>query len=102
MQAFTTTTPLTPAELQQLLAAALPGSTVSVRDDTHLHADHNRDVNHHGGHYKVKIIWAGFAALTRVARHRTVQQAVSAAWAAGRIHALTLQLLTPSEAAKTR
>jgi BolA protein len=93
-----TATPLPPEELRALLLAAFGGSVVEVRDDTHLHADHNKDVNHNGGHYKVRIVWAGFAGLTRIAAHRQVQKVVAQAWGAGRIHALTLQLLTPEQA----
>lgn len=100
MKVFSTAAPIPPAELRTLLLAAFAGSVVEVRDDTHLHADHNTDVNHGGGHYKVKIIWAGFAGLTRPAAHRLVHKAVAKAWGEGRIHALTLRLLTPEQALK--
>jgi BolA family transcriptional regulator, general stress-responsive regulator len=98
VRSSSTTTPLPPEALHALLAAAFVGAEIAVRDDTHLHADHNEQVHHHGGHYKVKIIWAGFATMPRVARQRAVQQAVATAWAKGQIHALTLQLLTPETA----
>jgi BolA family transcriptional regulator, general stress-responsive regulator len=98
MKVSNTALPLPPEELRALLLAAFAGSVVEVRDDTHLHADHNTDVNHHGGHYKVRIIWAGFAELSRLAAHRAVQKVVAEAWGQGRIHALTLQLLTSEQA----
>ena len=91
--------PITPAALQRLLAQAFSGALISVRDDTHLHEHHNAMMHHNGGHYRVKIIWAGFAKLSRVERQRTVQKAVQSTWDAGHIHALTLTLLTPEEAA---
>ncbi len=99
MTPSSTTTPLPPAALQQMLAAAFAGGTITVRDDTHLHEGHNREVNQYGGHYKIRLIWAGFAGMSRVNRQRLVQQALQQPWQAGRIHALTLQLLTPQEAA---
>jgi BolA protein len=102
MQASNTATPLPPGALHALLAAAFTGAQISVRDDTHLHEGHNQDVNHHGGHYKVKVIWAGFAGMPLVARQRAAQQAVREAWGRGQIHALTLQLLAPEEAANRR
>lgn len=98
MPHFSNAAPLTPAELQTLLALAFAGAAISVRDDTHLHATHNEAVNHSGGHYKIKILWQGFAGLPRMARHRLVHKATEAARSAGRIHALTLILLTPEEA----
>ena len=86
------------SHLHEVLTQALPGAAVSVRDDTHLHAGHNEAVGHHGGHYKVKLVWAGFTGLNRLARHRLVHQRLTQSWQAGHIHALSLQCLTPEEA----
>ena len=99
MPHFSNSGPITPAALQRLLVQAFPGAKVSVRDDTHLHEAHNAMMHHNGGHYRVKIVWAGFTGQSRVVRQRSVQKAVKAAWDAGHIHALTLALLTPEEAA---
>jgi BolA protein len=90
--------PLTATLLRTMLLAAFPDALVTVRDDTHLHSGHNDDVGHHGGHYKVHIIWAGFANMTRAARHRAVHGLLREAWAQQRIHALSLKLQTPAEA----
>jgi BolA family transcriptional regulator, general stress-responsive regulator len=89
--------PLSAAEVTALILAACPGANVQVRDDTHLHLGHNHTVGHHGGHYRAHVIWAGFTGWSRLQRHRHLQQAFAAFWANQRIHALTLQLLTPFE-----
>lgn len=86
------------ADVQTLLEAALPGALVTVRDDTHKHLAHNAMVDHFGGHYKIRIVWEGFAAMPRLARHRMVHGLFAAAREAGDIHALTLRLMTREEA----
>jgi BolA protein len=97
-----TALPLSLAELNALLAQAFAGAQIDARDDTHLHAGHNAQMEHSGGHYKVRMVWAGFAHMSRIARQRAVQRALAAAWEAGQIHALTLHLLTPEQAAALR
>jgi BolA family transcriptional regulator, general stress-responsive regulator len=92
-------TPLSASQLHSLLAAAMPGAEIKVRNDTHLHADHNAAVNHGGGHYKVRLVWNGFAGLSRLKRQQLVHHALAQAWQTGGIHALSLQCLTPPEAA---
>jgi BolA protein len=90
-------TPLSASQLHTLLAAAMPGASITVRNDTHLHADHNAMVNHGGGHYKIHVVWAGFASLLPVQRQQLVHRALAHAWRSGGIHALSLQCHTPTE-----
>lgn len=91
--------PLTHKALQALLAAALPGAQVELRDDTHKHLEHNEMVDHHGSHFFVRIIWKGFDRMGRLARHRRVHDALQQEWNERQIHSLSLRLMTPEEAA---
>ena len=92
---------MTREQLHALLAQHLPGANVEMRDDTHKHLDHNDEVDNHGAHFFVKIVWAGFAGMPRLARHKHVMQVVEAAWVAQAIHSLSLRLMTPDEALNT-
>lgn len=85
-------------DVQSLIVQALPGALVEVRDDTHKHLEHNEMVNHHGGHYKIRVMWQGFAAMPRLARHRMVLAILAAAWDAGHVHSASLRLMTREEA----
>jgi BolA protein len=85
-------------DVQSLVAAALPGALVDVRDDTHKHLTHNAMVDHFGGHYKIRVVWEGFAGMARIARHRMVQNILGEAWTAGHVHSLSLRLMTREEA----
>jgi BolA protein len=79
--------------VEHLLAAALPGAAIEVIDDSARHAGHGAT----GGHYRVRVVWVGFAGLGRVARQRLVHKALAAELETGRIHALSLSLWTPTE-----
>lgn len=89
---------MTGEELHHLLAAALPGADIRVRDDTHKHLNHNADVGHHGGHFMVRIVWQGFAGMPRLARHKKIMAVVDEPWRGRRIHSISLRLLAPDEA----
>lgn len=69
-----------PEELKQRLEDAFPRARIEITDLT-------------GGmdHYRVSIVWGGFAGLNPVARHRLVHSALREELR-GPIHALTLDL----------
>ena len=74
-----------PAQVAELIRAALPGADVAVAsdDDTHFNA---------------RIVSDSFAGLRGVARHQLVYRALGER--VGReIHALSIEALTPTEAA---
>jgi BolA family transcriptional regulator, general stress-responsive regulator len=82
--------------LQAALQAALEGSVVEVRDDSAQHAGHAGALE--GRHFAVRVVSAGFAGLSRVARHRLVYDAARPLIAEG-IHALAIEeARTPAEA----
>lgn len=78
---------MTPAELTARLQAALPDAEVTLEDLTGT-ADH----------WKARIVSAAFAGRSPIERHRLVNRAL-ASELAGPLHALTMDLLAPGEAA---
>ena len=81
------------AELESAFAPA----QLTVTDDSHLHAGHEgaRDGR---GHFSVRIVCAAFAGKAPLARHRAVYAALGTMMTDD-IHALSIEALTPDEAA---
>lgn len=72
-------------DIEKRLIAALPGAHVSVKDLTG-----------GGDHLQVDVVWAGFANLTQVKRHRMVYAPLKDILG-GALHALALTTHTPDE-----
>lgn len=85
------------AFIESRLGAALAPQSVSVRDDSALHAGHAGASA--GGHYAVTIVAVAFAGKPRVARHRLVYDALADVMQRG-IHALAITAYTPEEFAR--
>jgi stress-induced morphogen len=86
------------ARIRQALEAALAPAEIAVVDDSASHAGHAGNPDGAGEtHYRVHAVSPRFAGLGRVARHRLVNEALAAEFAAG-LHALNLKLQTPEEA----
>lgn len=70
---------------------------LEVEDESHRHAGHAgaRDGR---GHYRVRIVSEAFAGRAPLARHRAVYEAVGNLMQTD-VHALSIQALTPQEAA---
>ena len=77
-----------PEHIKQKIAAAIPDAEIVLEDMTG-----TRD------HWKARIVSASFAGKTLIARHRMVMAALVDEMK-GPIHALTLDALTPDEAAR--
>lgn len=82
------------ASLQQAFAPA----EVAVHDDSDQHIGHAGARPGGETHYSVRVVTPGFAGMSRVARSRAAHEAVAAEFETG-LHALSLRLLTPEEAA---
>lgn len=67
-------------------------------DDSAKHAGH-AGARAGGGHYRLLIVSAAFASKSTVARHRLVYEALGELMRS-RIHALSIQSLTPEEATR--
>ena len=84
-----------PERIRALLAQALSASDVEVIDDSHMHAGHAgaRDGR---GHFRVRVVAAGFAGLRPIQRHQLVYRALGEMMQTD-IHALSIAAFTPAE-----
>ena len=85
------------AQLQSTLACALKAHVIEVIDDSARHAGHAGARAGGNTHFKVRVVSAEFADLSRIARHRLVFDALKDEMAT-QIHALNIVALTPEEA----
>lgn len=97
----------TKAAIEEKLRSAFAPQRLEVLDESHQHAGH-----HHGGsdhhaafdgsgetHFRVRIVADAFAGLSRVARHRAVNDVLAGELAAG-VHALAIEPAAPGEATR--
>jgi len=84
------------ATIEAKLRAALAPVRLVVTDDSARHAGHAGARPGGETHFTVEIVAAGFAGLSRVARHRMVNQLLAEELAGG-VHALSLKTLAPGE-----
>jgi len=73
--------------MRTALEAAFSPDLLEIVDESHLHHGHAGAAPGGETHYAVKIRSAAFAGLSRLARHRAVNEALRAEFAAG-LHAL--------------
>lgn len=73
--------------IRSALEAAFHPSQLDIVDESHLHHGHAGAAPGGETHYAVRIRAAALAGLTRVARHRAVNEALKAEFASG-LHAL--------------
>ncbi|MDR0458055.1 MAG: BolA family transcriptional regulator [Burkholderiaceae bacterium] len=74
---------MTAEQLQQLIAAGLPCTHLSVEGDGH--------------HWFATIVSDAFEGLRPVARHQRVYAALGERIASGQVHALSMRTFTPAE-----
>jgi BolA protein len=84
--------------IRHALEAAFPPAEVRVQDDSHRHAGHGGARPEGETHYSVLVVSPAFGGMPRVARSRVAHAALDAEFGTG-LHALSLRLLTPEEAA---
>jgi BolA family transcriptional regulator, general stress-responsive regulator len=87
------------ARIRHALEATFPPARVEVLDDSHRHAGHAGAAPEGETHFSVLAISPAFAGMSRVARSRAAHAALEAEFGSG-LHALSLRLLTPEEAAR--
>jgi BolA protein len=83
--------------IRRKLTDALAPTRLEVTDDSHRHAGHAGARPEGETHFNVVIVSQAFSGLSLLQRQRLVYQ-VLADELAGRIHAISLKTLTPSEA----
>ena len=84
--------------IRRLLEAGFAPSFLEIEDESHHHAGHAGAA---GGlsHFRVRIVSAAFAGLSRVARHRRVYAALGTLLATD-VHALAIDARAPGEEAR--
>jgi BolA protein len=89
------------ADIRDKLTAAFAPMALEVRDESARHAGHagaTRDDGSRGEtHFHVRLVSHAFQGVSRVERQRRIHAAL-AVELAGPVHALSLTVLTPSEA----
>lgn len=76
-------------KIEAALAHAFPGASITVQDDSHLHAGHAGAATGRG-HFTVRVLSDTFAGMPLLARHRAVYAAVDALMQTD-IHALAIE-----------
>jgi BolA protein len=93
--------------IEAKLAEAFTPERLEVVNESHLHAGHHhthegREEQFDGSgetHFRVRIVSAAFAGKSRVERHRTVNELLSAELK-GAVHALAIEPAAPGEATR--
>mgnify|MGYP001556227705 CR=1 FL=1 len=83
--------------METALVAQLAPASLTLVDESSLHAGHAGARPGGETHYRLRIVADAFAGLTRVARQRLVYDLLHEEFDTG-LHALTLELKTPGEA----
>lgn len=83
--------------ITQKLTEAFSPQKLDVVNESHLHAGHAGSPGTGTSHFRVTVVSARFEGLSRVERHRLVNEAL-AQELAGPVHALALKTLSPGEA----
>lgn len=83
-------------EMESLLAAAFPGASVTLVNDSAKHHGHAGDDGSGESHFSLTIEWEGFAGMNRVARQRSINKALGDI-PGTRVHALAIRATVPGE-----
>jgi BolA family transcriptional regulator, general stress-responsive regulator len=86
-------------EIRRKLTLAFAPEALEVVNDSHHHAGHAGSPGTGESHFTIKVVSGAFEGKSRLERHRMVNQ-VLAEELSGKIHALAVAALTPSERAR--
>ena len=89
------------ASVEKRLREAFAPESLTVTDESHLHAGHSGWREGGGTHIRVAIVAAAFEGQTRVMRHRAVNEALAPELDAG-LHALAIDARAPGEPTRSR
>lgn len=84
------------ARLREKLMVALEPTRLDVVNESQLHAGHRNSPGTGESHFRILIVSARFSGISRLARHRLVNEAL-ADELKGKIHALALSTFAPGE-----
>jgi BolA protein len=83
--------------ITEKLTEAFAPVRLDVRNDSHLHAGHDSSPGTGMSHFHITIVSDRFEGVSRIGRHRLVNEAL-ARELAGPVHALAIKALAPAEA----
>lgn len=95
------------AVMEEKLRRALLPDRLIIINESHLHAGHHHaDSGHHAEfdgtgetHFRVRLVSPKFAGMSRIERHRTVNELLSDELKGG-VHALAIEPAAPGEATR--
>jgi stress-induced morphogen len=82
--------------IREKLTDTFTPQSLEVVNDSHRHAGHASSPGTGESHFRVEIVSDKFTGLSRVERHRLVNEAL-AAELSGEVHALAMKTLAPGE-----
>ncbi len=93
--------------MEEKLTAAFAPERLEVINESRLHAGHHRDGGHEDDtydgtgetHFRIRIVAAAFAGMSRVQRHRVINDLLKEEIDGG-VHALALEPSAPGEATR--
>lgn len=85
------------SRIETKLNAAFSPERLIVINESHLHAGHHPDMDGNGEtHMRIRIVSSAFAGMSRVARHRAINDLLKPEFEAG-LHALAVEPAVPGE-----
>ncbi|HTO32174.1 MAG TPA: BolA family transcriptional regulator [Pararhizobium sp.] len=85
------------SRIETKLNTAFSPERLVVINESHLHAGHHPDMNGTGEtHMRVRIVSSAFTGMSRVARHRAINDLLKAEFDEG-LHALAVEPAVPGE-----
>ena len=84
-------------EIRERLMVALEPTRLDIENESELHAGHRSSPGTGESHFRILIVSPMFTGVSRVGRHRMVNDAIAEELKGG-IHALALQTYAPGEA----
>jgi BolA family transcriptional regulator, general stress-responsive regulator len=84
-------------EMRERLLVALEPTRLDIINESHLHAGHRNSPGTGESHFRTLIVSKRFAGLSRVDRHRLVNETL-AGIIGGKVHAFALKAYAPGEA----
>lgn len=83
--------------LREKLMVALEPTRLDIVNESELHAGHRSSPGTGESHFRILIVSPKFTGVSRLSRHRMVNDAVADEIAGGHIHALALSTYAPGE-----
>jgi BolA family transcriptional regulator, general stress-responsive regulator len=87
------------SRIEEKLKSTFNPVTLTVVDESHLHAGHAGAMPGGETHFRVTIVASAFSGKNRVERHRMINEALAEEFL-GRLHALALHATAPEETSR--